>query len=43
MNGLSAVLEMMNGGSSMVSGVISVEGGASLMHVTVNFVRKADI
>lgn len=42
-NGLSVVLEMTNGGSSMVRGVLSVEGGVSVMHVIVNFVRKADI
>ena len=41
--GLSVVLEMINGGFVTVRGVLSVEGGGSVMHVTVNFVRKADM
>ena len=42
-NGLSVVLEMTNGSSVAVRGTLSVEGGGSVMHVMVNFVRKADI
>lgn len=41
--GLSVVLEITKGGPVIRSGVAKVDGGGSVIHVTVNLAKKADI